>query len=137
MKSAALHLLVFRSPAEWPMLNLVKRLAPRITGIFFLLASVMFDCPSSYASSYYSHTIIAKTGQAGLTGMGDMPSINDNGRVAFVGQVSGHEGIFVGDGINLGNITPDFSNETGRFFGRAVQINNNNQVVGYDRRNGS
>jgi hypothetical protein len=70
--------------------------------------------------------------------MGDQPSINDHGMVAFVGQLSGHEGIFVGDGSSASrNITPTFSGQTGRFFGHAVQINNLTNVVAYDRLNGT
>jgi phospholipase C len=69
--------------------------------------------------------------------MGDQPSINHKGMVAFVGQISGHEGIFVGDGVTLTNITPAFSSQSGRFFGHAAQINNQNQIVAYDRLTGS
>ncbi len=38
------------------------------------------------ASVFYKYDVIGKTGQAGITDIvGDNPSINDNGMVAFVG----------------------------------------------------
>ena len=84
--------------------------------------------------TFYKYEIIARSGAGGLTGFGDNASINDAGRVAFVGQIAGGEGVFIGDAAAAAtNITPGFL----RTFGRAVQINNTNQVVARDRINGA
>lgn len=89
------------------------------------------------AANHFSYEIIAKTGDSSLTGMGDGPSINDMGVVAFVGQLPGGEAVFVGDQQSpLTNITPSFVSST-RAFGRFVQINNFNKVVARDRLSGA
>jgi hypothetical protein len=91
---------------------------------------------------FYQLDVVAESGQDGLTGMGDNVSLNDDGTVAFVGQTASPlpvgEGVFVrriSDAAPI-NITPGFQSST-RVFGRAVQINNNNQVAARDRTTGS
>lgn len=88
-------------------------------------------------SALFSFDVIAKQGQASLSGMGTGPSINDAGTVAFVGNFqSGAQGLFVGDGQGaLTNINPSFSNDPTRSFGQAVEINDSGQVVSVDREN--
>ena len=96
-----------------------------LLGIFLL-------APPTSASVFYDFQIIALTGQAGLIGMGDNPSINDDGTVAFVGRLVGGEGVFIGDGssnpISISFVNPQ------TVFGRAVQITNSHQVVARDSR---
>jgi hypothetical protein len=90
----------------------------------------------------YTYEIIAKTGQSvgafTFSGMGNNVSINDSGKVAFVGQLgSSGEGVFIGDGsTSPSNITVGFQSST-RVFGSSVQINNTNQVLARDRVSGS
>jgi hypothetical protein len=84
-------------------------------------------------STFYNLDVIAETGQAGLTGILQDVSINDKGKVAFVGKYSDGEGILVGDGSSLTNINPSFSHDSSRTFGPAVQINNSDQVAAVDR----
>jgi YD repeat-containing protein len=84
----------------------------------------------------YYLDVIARTGDQGLVGFGDQPSINDLGQVAFVGQFVDGEGIFVGDHAGLENINPQFSHTLDRVFGRGVQINNSGQVLARDRVSG-
>ena len=89
------------------------------------------------ASVFYEFTTIAQTGQAELTGLFDSPSVNDLGMVAFSGQLTAGQSVFVGDGTSLPrNITPGFVSATRRF-SRAVQINNANQVIAQDSVTGS
>lgn len=87
----------------------------------------------------YTYDIIATTGQTPvnangpLTGMGDNPSINSSGAVAFVGQFAAGEGIVVGNNPKPLNLITPSSVRTARFFGRAVQIDDANQVMANDR----
>lgn len=98
----------------------------RIAAGFFL---TLLHASVAPASVFYDFDIIAVTGQAGLTSIDSNVSINDSGKVAFVGRLAGGEGVFVGDGsADPQNITP--SRVTSRIsFAPAVQINNMNQVV--------
>jgi hypothetical protein len=70
-----------------------------------------------------------------MTGMGDNPTINDAGHVAFVGQFNNGQGLVVGDGTSQGlrNINPSFSHTSTRTFGRGAEINNQNQVLAIDQ----
>jgi VCBS repeat-containing protein len=88
------------------------------------------------ATSTNSHykTIIAKTGDLGITSIENQPSINDNGTVAFIGRIGTDIDIFAGDGINpLIDVTSPSKRAT---IGttRALQINNLNQIVTHDFR---
>ena len=93
------------------------------------------SCPSVF----YDFNVIAKTGDLGMTGMQDSPSINDQGQVAFVGNFSDGSGLIVGDGTpgSLENINPTLSHESSRSFGRFAQINNSGQVLAIDHVSGS
>jgi hypothetical protein len=71
-----------------------------------------------------------------LTGMGDNPSVNSRGTVAFVGQFAGGEGVIVADPFSTAKLI-SFPPNPLRFFGRAVQINDLGQVVATDRFSGS
>jgi hypothetical protein len=89
-------------------------------------------------SAFYTYKPIAVTGQTDqngkvLTALSPDPSINDAGKVAFVGTYADGQGILVGDGITLTNINPAFSHSANRTFSPYVEINNNNQVVAIDR----
>jgi|CXWL01.1.fsa_nt_gi beta-lactam-binding protein with PASTA domain len=99
--------------------------------ITFLLALTLTSLAE--ASVFYKFDVIAKTGQAGLLGLGSGPSINDNGSVAFQGVVTGGQSIFVGDGnTDPINITPGFIGAT-RTFSQTVQINNAGKVIARDQ----
>jgi hypothetical protein len=91
-------------------------------------------------SAFYTLDLIAKTGQAGLSSILQDASINDAGKVAFVGQYQDKnqnpagEGVFVGDGSSLNDITfTTDPTDPNRTFGPAVQINNSDQVAVVDR----
>jgi hypothetical protein len=84
------------------------------------------------AASTYKFDIVAKTG-GGFQSLGDNPSINDRGLVAFVGTTLNDIDIYTGnpDG-SLTDVTGALrsaSNTT-----RSVQINNLNQIVTQDFR---
>ena len=88
-------------------------------------------CPSTI----YDFDVIAATGQQSLSAMGNGPSINDNGTVAFVGDFqAGNEGLFTGDGTAAGlkNINPSYSNDPNRTYGNAVEINDSGTVLAMD-----
>lgn len=108
-----------------------RRPLTRVRPVLELLESRI--CPSSY----YSYTVIAKTGDtvttsagsATLTAVGDSPGINDSGNIAFTGTVQGgRQGVFIASG----SATPtDLDSAPAFNFGRDVWINNNNQVMAH------
>jgi len=125
------------------MYYLLKRIAIRLLFVFLLPATIlMLVSPifsqnvstsqlSARSSPFYKFDIVAQSGQTGLVGIEDNPSINDTGLVAFVGKLdedSNIEDIFVGDGSGPPRRISTFD----RNFSRAVQINNNNQVAARD-----
>ena len=90
----------------------------------------------------YAFDLISKSGDSisrggGTTGslgeLGNSPSINDSGSIAFIGKFgtgfSAPTDLLFSD--PLGNIT-DLSGENFGKFSNQVQINNNNQVVARD-----
>jgi len=84
------------------------------------------------SNPFYQYDIIAKTGDAGIQKIEFRTSINDVGKIAFVGDLNtnvfGGNAVFVGDGSSLpNNISGTALNA--RNFGTALQINNNNQVI--------
>jgi hypothetical protein len=90
-------------------------------------------------TGFYNYDVIAKTGQ-GISGILPEASINDAGKVAFVGQYQdanqnpAGEGVFVGDGNSLKDIS--FTNlpaSPNRSYGAGVQINNSNDIATVDR----
>ena len=74
--------------------------------------------------------IFATAESLGLTGIGEKPSINDSGVIAFVGKfdpaAARPESIFIADGSGL---VTDISPSTTFRYAPAVQINNSNQVI--------
>lgn len=85
-------------------------------------------------------TIIAKTGDAGITSFGasggaEYSSINDSGLVGFIAQVGAGQGIFVGDGVSspVRISFPDSAPAANRRFGPGLQIDNGNRVYAVDQ----
>lgn len=74
--------------------------------------------------------ILATAADLGLMGIGEKPSINDSGVIAFVGKFDSAaarpESIFIADGNGL---VTDISPSTTFRYAPAVQINNSNQVI--------
>jgi hypothetical protein len=80
-------------------------------------------------SAFYDFDVIAQTGEhLGLDG--DAPSINNAGKVAFVGNTGLGNDIFVGDGTSLDGITGLVDED--RYFNPIVQINDNDQIANLD-----
>ena len=108
----------------------------RICGLILLILASGLSGASP--SDYYTYQIIAKTGQVvagqtALTGMGDSPSVNAAGVVAFIGQFIGGEGVVAGDGINPLILVSPNRVASNIFFGRAVQIADSGQIIATDR----
>ena len=83
----------------------------------------------SCATPYFQCQVVGKVGQAGLTGLGREVSINDGGKVAFVGMVAEGQALFVADGTAApSNITSGPTHST-RSFAPNVHINNQDQVL--------
>jgi hypothetical protein len=109
------------------------------------------DPPACWTGNFYQFELVAYTGeniQAGsldgtFTGFGISPSVNENGAVAFVGQVS-VTGVrletlfFFGEAgsTSLTAVAPNFL-DSSRTFDDAVQINDTNQIVAQDRFSGA
>ena len=88
------------------------------------------------SSTVYAYDVIALTGRAvpggAPTGFQDGVSINDNGVVAFITEFGSVEDLLIGDTEPIGisgeavrNLSLGFSGS----FSRAVQINNDNEVI--------
>jgi hypothetical protein len=87
----------------------------------FILAPKASATPVVAPTPFYTFNVIAQKGQAGLTGIGNNVSINDQGIVAFVGQLASGEGLFVGDGSDdPRNINPGWQSLS-RVFGDAIR----------------
>ena len=84
--------------------------------------------------SDYLFDLITKTGNSipsgsNLTGLGNTPSINDFGLVAFVGEFDSGTDLLAEDALgNVVNLSGSYSLN----FSNQVEINNNNQVVARD-----
>ncbi len=89
-------------------------------------------CPTAL----YNYTVIARTGTAGLTGIEPGASINDAGKVAFVGDTAAGQGIFVGDSTTLTDIDSAFV-ASNRYLGGELQINHSGDVAVGEREVGA
>jgi hypothetical protein len=104
--------------------------------------------PSCWTTNSYQYEIVAQTGETiplgTLAGFGISPSINQNGSVAFVGQVADGSGTALGDTLFFGDlgstdltaVAPNFLINS-RTFDDAVQMNDGNQIAAQDRFAGS
>lgn len=78
-------------------------------------------------SAFFNFDTIAQTGQNGLTALG-IPSINDSGQVAFVGQIATGQGVFTGNALAAATDLSPADAAAGTQFD-SVSINNNDQVL--------
>lgn len=89
-------------------------------------------------SAFYSYDVVASSGAGGFTGFGNGPSINDAGTVAYVGQHSNGDALFVKpEGGVSKELSPGFDHDPSRTFMQTVQINNSGKVVAQARVAGS
>ena len=99
--------------------------------------------PLCWPGKFYKFEVMAQTGQvtsAGtLTGFGTQPSVNENGVVAFVGQIgaSNFSGVFANAGVGSPTWISTGFGSSGRTFDSAVQINDLNQIIARDSIPGS
>src|SRR5581483_6286497 len=86
-------------------------------------------------SAFYDLTTLASTAGGGFTSFGDLPSINELGDVAFVGNSDSGNGLYIaGRNGQVANINPTFTNSNdGRTYGRSVAINGADNVVARDQ----
>jgi hypothetical protein len=90
-------------------------------------------CPS-----VYDYKVIAQTDGQNVTGLGNGPSINDSGKVAFVEQFAdGSSSIFAGDGSSPPTEVSATLRNQRRTFGSTVQINNRDAIAAVDRISGT
>ncbi len=109
-----------------------------VWGLIPALATVASLVCTATGSVFYKFDVVASVGQPigpNLTSIGEFPSINDRGDVAFMGEDANGflNYIFVGNGITAAtNITPSFGLTATADFSNAVQINNAEQVISQD-----
>ncbi len=109
-----------------------------VWGLIPALATVASLVCTATGSVFYKFDVVASVGQPigpNLTSIGEFPSINDRGDVAFMGEDANGflNYIFVGNGITSAtNITPSFGLTATADFSNAVQINNAEQVISQD-----
>jgi beta-lactam-binding protein with PASTA domain len=99
-----------------------------------LLFAVTFAAiGAAHASVFYRFDVVAQTGVANFTSFGNGPSINDAGKVAFVGRVSGGESVYHWTPVaGVSDIASNFFSPN-RSFGEAVQINDNDEILTWNR----
>jgi hypothetical protein len=91
-------------------------------------------------SAFYNLTPVASTAGGVFTSIGNLPSLNNQGEVAFTASTASGNGIWMTgmkQGQTLVNVTPTFDAiNNGRSFGRGVSINDTNTIVARDQING-
>lgn len=90
------------------------------------------EATTTSSNPFYFYTVIAKTGDSGITTIDDQPSINDAGMVAFVGRRGTITDVFAGNGTNFIDVTGPTGVAANT--SRQVQINNSNIIVTHDLR---
>jgi beta-lactam-binding protein with PASTA domain len=98
-----------------------------------LAATLFAVATATSASVFYKFNVVAESGVGGFTGFGMGPSVNDKGKVAFVGTHAGGPSVFLWTPI--AGVTDIASNllSTSRSFGDSVRINNNDEVLSWTR----
>ena len=132
--------------AAWIPRPLFLEIRPRdvceaVTEVARVASGSSFDLESSsledrtLLSAFYDLSTLASTAGGVFTSFGDLPSINNQGNVAFVGNSNSGNGIWTA-GLNgqLTNVTAAFTaNDDSRTYGRGVAINDLNQIVARDQ----
>src|SRR5258707_204222 len=113
----------------WSRLTIdTKRLGAAALGVFALTALAAADVSSpaggiTSSSPFYAFDVVAQA-----TSLGQQPSINNKGQVAFSSHTPG--GLYYWDGTTSGgavNINPGFTNAN-RSFGDAVQLSDDDHI---------
>jgi len=116
-----------------------RRVTSFVLALTLLILIPLLSTPAR-ASVFYDYDIIARSGQNGLMGMNQEVSINDAGRVAFIGQDTTDPTFFtsvwVGDGGGAAPFRVAFPGSSNRRF-FLPQINNLGLVVASDRVSGA
>ncbi len=108
--------------------RLLKGFARPLLGVGLLTGAM-----ASSASVFYRFSVVAETPAGGLTGVGGGPSINDKGKVAFVGTFTNGPSILVWDPTTgVTDLASNFRSPN-RSFGAAVKINTNDEIVTWNR----
>ncbi len=86
-------------------------------------------------SAFYDLTTLATTADGVFTSFGDLPSINNQGIAAFVGNTNSGSSIWTANQVaKLTNVTASFTAaDTGRSFGRGASINDSGQIIARDQ----
>jgi Big-like domain-containing protein len=117
---------------------IIRRTIFHLTAILAAICSITPDAfaqcspNTSIPGKFYEWYIVAVTGCNGLTALGQGPSINDFGEVAFMGQTSAGQTIWTGTGSAAPtNINPGSAGSS-EFFDAALWYNNKNQIATKD-----
>ena len=94
-------------------------------------ASVDAEPDVNTRSMFYDFTLIADTGPQFLS-LGNAPSINKHGMVAFQARIASGDGVWAANGRNTVDATIGFHSAT-RTFGRAVMVSDTGFVIANDR----
>ena len=86
-------------------------------------------------SQFYDFVLIADSG-AQFDTLGDSPSVNRNGLVAFQASNASGQGVWSSDGLTTTDLTPGFDGSS-RAFGRAVMLSDAGNAIESDRVSGA
>ena len=87
-------------------------------------------------SLFYDFVLMAESSASGFTALGDSPSVNRSGTVAFQAQNALGQGVYASDGLGITDLTPGFDGPS-RAFGRAVMLSDAGTAIESDRASGS
>ena len=114
-----------------------RRSCARLVKAFAILALGLLAAYTTCvaASVFYAPTVVAESGVGGFVSFGNGPSVNDKGKVAFIGRYSAtantNETVHLWTPIaGVVDIGPTFHPQN-RTFGDSVRINSNDEVVAW------
>lgn len=99
---------------------------------------LIVSLPSTIVEAAYDYQVVAKKGDQTigsgiLTGILSTVSINDHGKVVFIGNTSKGNSLFVTDGTTLPQNISFATPSANRVYALGAQINNSNKVIARDR----
>lgn len=95
--------------------------------------ALSFAAGIAAASVFYKMDVVAQTGSGGIVSLGTGPSVNDKGKVAYIGRYAGGPSVFAWSPLGgATDIATSFLSPN-RNFGEAVMINRHDEVLTWNR----
>ncbi|HEX4884136.1 MAG TPA: hypothetical protein VFX05_08370, partial [Casimicrobiaceae bacterium] len=85
------------------------------------------------ASVFYKFDVVAQTGQGGIVSLGTGPSVNEKGKVAYIGRYAGGPSVFAWTPSGGSTDLASSFLSSSRNFGEAVMMNFHDEIVTWNR----